>query len=38
MRRFIEQGIADALEKKVISARDAAEFGEEEESESEDEE
>jgi len=38
MRRFIEQGIADALEKKVISARDVSEFGEEEESESEDEE
>lgn len=29
--------VANALEKKVIAARDAAEFGEEEESESEEE-
>jgi hypothetical protein len=35
MRRFIEQGIADALEKKIISVRDASEFGEDVESESE---
>jgi hypothetical protein len=38
MRRFIEQGIADALEKKIISTRDASEFGEDVESESDDEE
>lgn len=35
MRRFIEQGIADALEKKMIEARDVSEFGEDIDSENE---
>ncbi len=29
MRRFIENGIREALEKKVIAPRDISEFGEE---------
>lgn len=29
MRRFIENGVADAIEKKVIAPRDVADFGEE---------
>ena len=32
MRRFIENGIKDAIEKKVIAPRDVAEFGESDES------
>jgi hypothetical protein len=33
MRRFIENGIKDALEKKVIPTRDISEFGEAEQDE-----
>jgi hypothetical protein len=29
MRRFIENGVAEAIEKKVIAPRDIADFGEE---------
>ena len=36
MRRFIENGIADALEKRVISPKNAADFGESAEDEDED--
>jgi len=38
MRRFIENGIKEAIEKKVIAPRDVSEFGEDDESESDDEE
>jgi hypothetical protein len=38
MRRFIENGIADAIEAKVIVSRDVSEFGEDAESESGDDE
>ena len=30
VRRFIENGVQDALEKRVIAPRDVSEFGEEE--------
>jgi predicted DNA-binding protein len=36
MRRFIENGIKDAIEKKVIAPRDVSEFGEIDESDDED--
>jgi hypothetical protein len=38
MRRFIENGIVRAIERKVIEKRNAADFGEELEAEEEDEE
>lgn len=34
MRRFIENGIKEAIEKKVIAPRDVSEFGEDAKSES----
>jgi len=37
MRRLIESGIADAIEKKVIAPRDVSEFGEDVEREGDDE-
>jgi hypothetical protein len=37
MRRFIENGIKDAIEKGVIAPRDVSEFGEDAESEGSDE-
>ncbi len=32
MRRFIENGVKDAIEKKVIASRDVSEFDEEDNS------
>lgn len=37
MRRFIENGIASAIETRVIAPRDVSDFGEDAESESDDE-
>jgi hypothetical protein len=36
MRRFIENGIKEAIEKKVIAPRDVSEFGETDEGEDDD--